>query len=60
MADAPLLAAYTQLGQNTPGERVKASRVVLEHARSRDDLHELMQMLGLNTTTPTAPREEEQ
>ena len=59
MTDAPLQAAYTQLGQNTPGERVKASRVVLAHARSRDDLHELMQMLGLNTT-PATPREEEQ
>ena len=60
MADAPLLAAYTQLGQNSRAERVAASRVVLTHARSREDLHELLQMLGLNQTTTTAPILEEE
>lgn len=37
--------------QNTREERVKASRFVLRNARSREDLHELLDALGLNTTT---------
>lgn len=41
--------------ENTREERLAASRVVLQHARSREDLHELLEELGLNqpTTTPT-------
>ncbi|MGI5443357.1 hypothetical protein ACQEV4_40285 [Streptomyces shenzhenensis] len=35
----------------TPEQRVAASRVVLRHARSRDDLHYLLDLLGLNTQT---------
>lgn len=34
-----------------PEERVAASRYVLRHARSRDDLRLLLDALGLNTTT---------
>lgn len=33
---------------NTPAERVAASRTVLRHARSREDLHQLLDALGLN------------
>ncbi len=57
MADAPVQAAYTQLHPNTARERVAASRVVLAYARSREDLHGLLEALGLNTSHPT--REEE-
>ncbi|HKX45271.1 MAG TPA: hypothetical protein VFF37_05045 [Streptomyces sp.] len=39
------------LSENTPAEKVAASRFVLRHARSREDLHELLDALGLNTTT---------
>lgn len=46
--------AHVRAAENTPQERVAASRVVLAHARSREDLHELLDELGLNTT----PREE--
>jgi hypothetical protein len=52
MADAPAQAAYTQLHPTTAEERVAASRVVLAHATSREDLHELLDALGLNTTQP--------
>lgn len=39
---------------NSRKERVAASRYVLKRARSREDLHELLDALGLNQ-----PREEE-
>jgi hypothetical protein len=41
--------------ENTPAERVAASRLVLQHARSREDLHELLDALGLNNP----PRKED-
>ena len=44
-------AARVPLSQNSQAERVKASRVVLRYARSRADLHELLDALGLNTTS---------
>lgn len=44
-------AARLRLSENTREERVKASRFVLSKARSREDLHELLDALGLNTTT---------
>jgi hypothetical protein len=46
-ADEPRLG----LSENTTEERVKASRFVLRHARNRADLRELLDALGLNTTT---------
>lgn len=39
------------LHENSPAEKRDASRFVLRHARSRRDLHELLDALGLNTTT---------
>lgn len=54
MADAPAQAAYTQVGRNTPEERLRASRVVLAHAKSREDLHALLDALGLLPTTPAS------
>lgn len=44
------------LSENTPAEKVAASRFVLRHARSREDLHELLDALGLNTTTTKGDR----
>jgi hypothetical protein len=38
--------------QNSREERVAASRFVLRKARSREDLHELLDALGLNTPMP--------
>lgn len=40
-----------RLADNTRDERVKASRFVLRKARSLQDLRELLDALGLNTTT---------
>jgi hypothetical protein len=37
--------------ESTPAERAAASRLVLRHARSRDDLRLLLDALGLNTKT---------
>lgn len=34
--------------QATPQERVAASRLILRHARNRDDLRLLLEALGLN------------
>jgi hypothetical protein len=43
--------------QNSREERVLASRFVLRRARSREDLHELLDALGLNTPSrEEAPR----
>lgn len=38
----------TAARQNTPAERVAASRLVLKKARGRDDLRLLLDALGLN------------
>lgn len=38
----------TAARQNTPTERVAASRLVLKKARDRDDLRLLLEALGLN------------
>lgn len=54
MADAPMQAAYTHVAQNTAEERVKASRFVLRKARSRADLRDLLNTIGLNNP----PRQE--
>lgn len=35
----------------TPAEHVAASRLVQRHARDRDDLHLLLDALGLNAQT---------
>ncbi|WP_431980064.1 hypothetical protein [Streptomyces qinglanensis] len=40
--------------QNTREERAAASRVVLDHARSPQDLHELLDALGLTQPRPDA------
>ncbi|MFD7990767.1 hypothetical protein [Streptomyces mexicanus] len=37
--------------ENTRAERVAASRVVLRHAKSREDLRLLLDALGLNSQT---------
>ncbi|WP_328657947.1 hypothetical protein [Streptomyces sp. NBC_00334] len=39
----------TAARQTTPEERVAASRLVLRKARDHDDLHLLLEVLGLNT-----------
>jgi hypothetical protein len=39
------------LCENTTEERVAVSRLVLRKARDRADLRELLDALGLNTTT---------
>lgn len=39
----------TAARQNSPEERVAASRLVLRKARDRDDLRFLLEVLGLNT-----------
>ena len=49
-------AARVPLSQTTPAVRVAASRVVLRYARSRADLHELLDALGLNTTSKGEPQ----
>lgn len=41
----------TAARETTPAERVAASRLVLRKARGRDDLHLLLDALGLNTQT---------
>jgi hypothetical protein len=41
----------TAARETTPAERAAASRLVLRHARNRDDLHLLLDALGLNTQT---------
>ncbi|MEU7381519.1 hypothetical protein AB0A91_16255 [Streptomyces sp. NPDC042207] len=41
--------------ENTNAERVAASRLVLQHARSRADLRELLDALGLTATDPGRP-----
>ncbi|MFE9936365.1 hypothetical protein [Streptomyces hirsutus] len=41
----------TAARENTREERVAASRVVLQRARDRDDLHQLLDALGLNNDT---------
>lgn len=48
---APDRAAQIVNGQNTRAERVAASRFVLRHARSREDLRDLLDELGLDNTT---------
>ncbi len=40
--------------ENTPEERRDAFRLVLRRARSREDLHELLDALGLTITPPVA------
>lgn len=42
----------------TPEQRRAASRVVLRHARSREDLRLLLDALGLNTTTASTTKGE--
>jgi hypothetical protein len=49
-------AARVRLAENTKAERVAASRVVLRYAHSRADLHELLDALGLNTTSKGEPQ----
>jgi hypothetical protein len=39
----------TAARKNSPEERVAASRLVLRHARDRDDLRLLLEVLGLTT-----------
>ena len=41
----------TAARETTPAQRATASRLVLKHARSRDDLRLLLDALGLNTKT---------
>lgn len=41
----------TAARQNSPAERAAASRLVLRHARDRQDLRLLLDALGLNTQT---------
>ena len=41
----------TNARETTPAQRAAASRLVLKHARSRDDLRLLLDALGLNATT---------
>ena len=41
----------TAARETTPAQRAAASRLVLKHARSRDDLRLLLDALGLNTKT---------
>jgi hypothetical protein len=41
-------ALLTEHRTNTREERVAASRAVLAHARNREDLHQLLDALGLN------------
>jgi hypothetical protein len=43
----------TAARQNTPEERVAAARIVLRKARDRDDLHLLLDALGLDEQTST-------
>ena len=42
----------TAARDNTPEQRVAASRLVLKKARSRDDLRLLLDALGLNEKPP--------
>lgn len=53
---APQAEGRLGLTENTPEERRDASRFVLRHARSRKDLRELLDALGLNTTTSKGDR----
>ncbi|MGP4084143.1 hypothetical protein [Streptomyces sp. KR55] len=41
----------TAARETTPAQRAAASRLVLRHARNREDLRYLLDVLGLNTQT---------
>jgi hypothetical protein len=43
----------TSARENTREERIAASRLVLRKARDRDDLHQLLDVLGLNESPRT-------